>query len=194
MKRPSEDIPADLSSLIRIGTIASVDLAQARCTVLYGDPDDIDDDGEAATTPPIRWLSPRAGRTRVWSPPSIGEQVLLLAPDGQLGSAIALTGIVRDAFPPLGNSEAEQIEWSDGARIAYDPVSHELRATLPANGTATIDAPGGIVLRGDVTIEGSVAVSGTVTADEDVIANDISLAEHEHLGVQAGTSQSGPPA
>ena len=114
-----EDIPADLAALIRIGTITEVDLDAARCTVRYGDPDD-DDPGE---TPPIRWLAFRAGMTRIWSPPSVGEQVLLLAPDGQLGNAIAVTGIVQDAFPPLGAGEANMIEFADGARIAYDRIS-----------------------------------------------------------------------
>lgn len=191
MRRPPpEDIPADIAELLRIGTVIEVDLAEARCIVRYGDPAD---EGGGATTPPIRWLAFRAGLTRIWSPPSVGEQVLLLAPDGQIGAAVAVTGIVQDAFPPLGNSEAEMIEWQDGARITYDPVAHALSAVLPANGSATIEAPGGITLRGDVAIEGNVGVSGTVTVEEDVIASDISLVEHEHTGVQTGSAVSGPP-
>ena len=169
----SDEIPADLATLIRIGTVLSVDLAEARCIVRYGDPDGEDE----AETPPIRWLAARAGLTRIWSPPSVGEQVLLLAPDGQIGAAVALTGIVQDAFPPLGNSEAEAIEWSDEAKITYDPQAHALTAILPADATAVIEAPGGITLRGDVTIEGDLTVQGavqvdeTLTADEDVIAD-----------------------
>jgi phage baseplate assembly protein V len=191
-----EDIPADLATLVRIGTVTAVDLASARCTVRYGDPDD-DEPGE---TPPIRWLTARAGATRVWSPPSIGEQVLLLSPGGQVGSAIALTGIVQDAFPALGSSEAEMIEFADGARITYDAQAGALTAILPAGATAEIEAPGGIILRGpvtiegDVTIEGAVDVSETVTAADDVIAAGKSLKSHRHTAVAAGSSQSGPPA
>lgn len=193
-----EDIPADIAALIRMGTVLSVDLAEARCVVRYGDPDD--GDGSEAQTPPIRWLAMRAGMTRIWSPPSVGEQVLLLAPDGQIGAAVAITGIVQDAFPPLGNSEAEKIEWADGASITYDPVGHDLQAVLPANGTAAIEAPGGITLRGDVIIEGNVEVEGglevrdDVIAQGDVIAGGISLTGHTHLGVSAGIEQSGPPS
>lgn len=196
MKRPpAEDIPADLSAFIRIGVVTSVDLAQARCVVRYGDPDDDD----PAESPPIRWLAFRAGLTRIWSPPSVGEQVLLLAPDGQIGAAVALTGIVRDAFPPVGNSETEMIEWADGAQITYDPQASALVATLPAGATAEIEAPGGITLRGNVTIEGDVqingtgAITGTLTGDQDVIASGKSLKNHLHKNVQAGTSLSGPP-
>lgn len=190
-----EDIPADLASLIRIGTVLSVDLAEARCIVRFGDPDD----PEPAQTGPIRWLSPRAGLTRVWSPPSVGEQVLLLCPDGQIGAGIAITGIVQDAFPPLGNSTAEMIEFADGAKVSYDPDAHELVAVLPAGGKVDVTADGGIILRGpvtiigDTTIEGAVAVSETVTAEEDVIGGGISLKTHKHGQVASGASLSGAP-
>lgn len=187
---PQEDIPADLASLIRIGTVLSVDLAEARCIVRFGDPDD----PAPAQTGPIRWLSPRAGLTRVWSPPSVGEQVLLVSPDGQIGAAVAITGIVQDAFPPLGNSTTEMIEFADGAKFTYDPEAHELVAVLPAGGSVDITADGGITLRGDVTIEGNLAVTQTVTADEDVIADGICLKTHKHGQVQAGSALSGTPA
>lgn len=194
----NEDIPADIASLIRIGTVLSVDLAQARCVVRYGDPDD--EDGGDAQTPPIRWLTPRAGQTRIWSPPSVGEQVVLLAPDGQIGAAVAIAGIWQDDFPPPNDSETETIQWKDGAAITYDPVAHDLLAVLPGGGTATITAPGGITLRGDVTIEGNLEIEGGAEVRDDVIvqgdveADGISLKDHVHNGVQAGMAQSGPPA
>jgi phage baseplate assembly protein V len=203
MLRPAtqEDIPADIASLIRIGTVTAVDLAEARCIVQFGDPDDPD----PAETTPIRWLTPRAGMTRVWSPPSVGEQVLLLCPDGQIGAAVALTGIVQDAFPPLGSSTAEMIEFADGAKITYDPEASALSAILPDGGTAQITATGGITLRGDVVIEGNLTTNGnaaitgdvtvdqSVTASDDVIGGGISLKTHKHGQVQAGSAQSGVP-
>lgn len=197
-----EDIPADLATMVRVGTVIEVDLADARCIVRYGDPDDED----PAQTPPIRWLTARAGLTRIWSPPSVGEQVLLLAPDGQLGAAIALTGIVQDAYPPLGNSKTEALEFEDGAKITYDPESSALVAVLPSGGTVDLTADGGITLRGDVTIEGDLTTNGdgtftgdvdvdkTVTASEDVVGAGVSLKDHTHSGVSSGSSQSGPPS
>jgi len=190
-----EDIPADIAGLVRIGTVASVDLAAARCVVRYGDPED----DAPAQTSPIRWLAPRAGLTRIWSPPSVGEQVLLLSPDGQVGAAIAVMGLVQDAFPPLGSTTAEMIEFADGARITYDAEAGELKAILPAGATAEIDAPGGITLRGNVTIEGDVSITGkvdvseTLTAADDVIADGISLTDHIHGAVKAGPDKSGKP-
>ncbi|WP_313335777.1 phage baseplate assembly protein V [Sphingobium yanoikuyae] len=188
--RQQEDIPADLSELIRLGSIASVDLAAARCTVRYGDPDD--EDG-GAETPPIRWLAPRAGMTRSWSPPSEGEQALLLVPDGQIAAAIALVGIWSDAFPPPGSTLAELVEYADGARVGYDPEAHALTAILPAGATALVEAPGGLTIRGPVRIEGDVDLQGGITATDDVTAAGISLKSHKHGNVQAGAAQSGPP-
>lgn len=186
--RQQEDIAADLSELIRLGSIASVDLAAGKCTVRYGDPDD--DDG-GAVTPPIRWLAMRAGKTRTWSPPSIGEQAIILAPDGQLAGAVALVGIYSDTFLAPATTMAELVHYEDGARIGYDPEAHALTALLPAGGTATIDAAGGITLRGPVTIEGNLSVQGDAVATGDVRAGSISLRGHHHDKVQPGSSISG---
>jgi phage baseplate assembly protein V len=167
-----EDIPADLSTLIRLGTIVSVTLDPPRCVVRYGDPD-TDEDCE---TPPIRWVAGRAGKTRNWSPASEDEEVVLLCPDGQIGNAIAILGLNNDGAPPPGNTLAEVVEYQDGARIGYDPVGHALTAILPAGATAAIDAPGGLTIRGDVTIEGKL------TASDDVIGGGKSLKTHTHPG------------
>ena len=192
---PEEDIPADIAQLVRIGTVTVVDLVEARCIVRYGDPDE----DEPAETPPIRWLQSRAGATRSWSPPTIGEQVLILAPDGQIGSAIALAGIVQDAFPSLGWQSEQGFEFSDGAKITYDPERSALSAMLPAGATALVEAPGGITLRGPLTVEGDVTIDGAATATGkveaggDMIASGISLTNHTHGAVAAGTAQTAKP-
>ena len=108
-------------------------------------------------------------------------------------------GIVQDAFPPLGSSPADMIEFADGAQLTYDPQSGALRAVLPAGATAEIDAPGGITLRGNVTIEGNVSVTGavqvdqTLTAAQDVVADGISLTGHFHGGISSGQSKTLKP-
>jgi phage baseplate assembly protein V len=188
--RQQEDIPADLSDLIRMGSVASVDLAAGTCTIRYGDPDD--EDG-GAETPPIRWIAIRAGKTRSYSPPSIGEGAVLLAPDGQLAGAVALLGVPSDAFPLPGATLAELVEYDDGAVIGYDPENHALTAILPAGATALVEAPGGLTIRGPVTIEGDVTLTGRMDAGEDVTADGVSLKTHKHGDVQAGAAQSGPP-
>lgn len=181
--RTPESTPTDADELIRFGSVASVDLAAGRCTV------SIDEDGAEgdATTPPIRWIEQRAGATRTWSPPSVGEQVILLCPAGEIGSAVALRGIFSNANPAPGDSLTELVSFADGAVLSYDPEAHALAITLPADATLAIEASGGITITGDVTVD------GTITASDDVIGGGKSLKTHKHAGVQSGSSQTGTP-
>lgn len=177
-----EDIPLDPHDLIRFGSVKSVDLASGTCVVEIGDPQE-----GAIETPPVKWRAGRAGKTRMWSPPSVGEQVLLLCPGGDLAAAVTVPGVYSSAYPANGDSLTEILEFGDGAVLSYDTVAHVLVATLPEGGTAQITAPGGLSITGDVTI------TGTVTVSEDVTAGGISLKNHVHGGVQAGGTSTGAP-
>jgi phage baseplate assembly protein V len=184
VRHDEEDIPLDPSALIRLGTISAVTLSPPRCTVLFGDPDADDGDIE---TPPIRWLMVRSGATRKWSAPTVGEEVVLLCPDGQVGNGVALCGLSNDNFPPAGSTLAEIIAFADGAILSYDPEAHQLSATLPAGATAIIKAPGGI------TLDADVHVTGKLTVDDDVVAGGVSVLTHVHQQITRGTDLSGTP-
>lgn len=184
MGRGAREDDADLGELIRFGTIAEVDLAVGRCIVSAGD----------ILTGPIRWLQGRAGGTRHWSPPTPGEQVLLLCPEGDLAGAVALLGLSSDQFPPAGDSLREILAFLDGAQISYDPEEHHLAAHLPAGAKVTIVADGGVAIQGDVSIAGNVQVTGQIEATEDVVGAGVSLKGHRHGGVQAGAAQTGEPS
>lgn len=164
--------------VLRLGRIASVDHAAGTCTVESGD----------LVTGQLHWIAFRAGSARLWSPPTVGEQCLVLSPEGDLENGIVLTGVYCDAFPaPSNDADAVHLEFEDGAVIAYNKATHALAVTLPAGGSATIDAPAGITINGDVT------VNGTVTASTDVVGGGKSLKGHKHGGVQAGGAQTGTP-
>ena len=75
--------------VLRLGVVASVDLVWATCTVESG----------GVVTGPLPWVAWRAGGLRVWAPPSVGEQCLVLSPEGDLGNGIVLPGLYCDAFP-----------------------------------------------------------------------------------------------
>ncbi len=182
--RTPEDIDTDPDGIVRLGRVMSVDLAAARCTVSF------DDDAES---PPLRWMEARMGATRTWSPPSVGEQVILLCPAGEIAAAVVLRGLVSEARPAPGASTRELIQFEDGAVLAYDPASHELEAVLPAGGTVSIIADGGVTIDGNVTILGDLGVIGQVTSTVDVVAAGKSLKSHKHGNVQAGAAQTGEP-
>lgn len=56
----------------------------------------------------------------------------------------------------------------------------------PTGQTLTLTAPGGVTINADVT------VNGTVTATGDVTGDSISLVNHVHTDVQAGSDNTGP--
>lgn len=164
-----------IGQLAGFGRIASVDLARGFITVTQGE----------VETGAIRWIGGGGGGTRFWTRPKVGEQVLLIAPEGDLAGAIALRGVHSSAFPPIGSRVREVLEFEDGAVIDYDPKAHALAFTLPAGATVTIDA--------DVRFLRDVQVDGTIEAAKDVIGAGKSLKGHLHTKVQAGAAISGPP-
>src|SRR5690606_32739249 len=110
-----------LSNLIRIGTIAEVKSDRARVKT-----------GEL-TTAWLPWVPTRAGQASTWSQPSIGEQVLVLAPGGDLKSAVILPALYSDAVPaPSTNQHEHIVTFPDGARLAYNSETHSLAIDSPS--------------------------------------------------------------
>lgn len=189
---------SDLSNAIRIGHVLEVDAGRALCRIALGE----------MALGWLPWLVGMAGETRTWSTPSVGEQVLLLAPEGDPAAGIVLRGLYSSAMPaPDANPAVRAIHFADGAVLRYDESAHALEATLPDGGTAEITAGGGITIHceggvtingpvtinGDLAVDGDADVTGTATAEVDVIGGGKSLKNHRHTAVTAGTAVSGPP-
>lgn len=173
-----------IGDLVREGTVASVDLDAGTARVQFADD---------LTTGDIPWLVSRAGSTRTWSPPSAGEQVVVLAPEADTARGIIIGSLSSDAHPHPANDDSSLTEYQDRARIGYDPKTHTLTAMLPAGATVRIDADGGLSFKGDVEVDGDIRATGTVTGDADVVGGGKSLKGHVHTNVQAGGAISGPP-
>lgn len=142
-----------------------------RCIVRVGD----------LLSGPIPWFCFRAGQTVILSRPSIGEQGLLVCPEGELQAGLFLPGVASSAFPlPAANEDEELIVFKDGCTISYNPATHHLNIAPPAGGTVQIVA--------DVDIQGDLDCSG------DVRIPGVSLRGHLHEGVQPGGGLSGGPA
>lgn len=172
------DLARLIENIVRFGTVAEVQMQPPRVKVSSGN----------ITTTWLPWLNLRAGADREWDPPTIGEQVVLLSPSGNLTQGVALTGLFSDLITANGDREGlHRRTYRDGAVIEYDSIAHRLSAILPDGGQAELQATGGITILGDVDI------TGLVTVSEDVIAAGISLVNHRHGGVQSGGSQTGVP-
>lgn len=143
-----------INNLIRYGTIAEIDHDAVRVRVRSGD----------ALTDWIRWQEQRAGKTRTWNPPSLGEQVVLLAPGGELRAASVLMSLnTRATPPPSADPNVTMIELPDGAIIRYDHGANHLQATLP--GTASIKTKGDVVVDTDASLTATAAGGATINAN-----------------------------
>lgn len=172
-----DDIYGLMGDLIRRGTIRSVDLAAGLAVFEAGE----------LVSPPLPWIEGAAGVFRTWTPPSVDEQVILLCPEGDIEGGIILRGLPSSQYPAPSQDNSHSIHGADGLII-----------TLTSDGLV-ITAPAGVVVEGDVAISGNVdvtgdiGVTGTVTADTDVVGGGISLKDHKHGNVQAGTAKTGAP-
>lgn len=144
-----------ISNLIRIGTVFAVDLKSrpAKVRVASGDL-------ESNWLP---WLELRAGRTRTWNPLTVGEQVIVLCPDGDPAGGVVLAALNSEAIPAPSDSEAEHVtDYPDGARITYDHQAGKLTAVgiksafVEASESATLQCP-------EITLDGDVTVTGLLT-------------------------------
>lgn len=147
-----------LQNMIRPGTIAEVDGAKARVML-----------SPKLTTEWLNWAALRAGTTRTWSAPTVGEQVLVLSPGGDLTRGMILPAMYsNDHDAPENDGAIHAIHYPDGAVIRYDHAAHLLSANLPG-GTAIIiadkvtsDAPN-TICTGDLTVKGSLLVEHDAT-------------------------------
>ncbi|RON61595.1 baseplate assembly protein [Pseudomonas fluorescens] len=179
-----------IENLIRLGTIAAVQMTPPRVQVKTG----------SLTTAWLPWIAARAGADRDWNPPTPGEQIILFSPSGQLGNGIVLAGLFSDHIPANGDREGlHRCTYRDGTVIEYDSVAHHLNVTLVEGGTTNLTSTGGIHIVGPITHEGDYTqtgnqnITGKVTVSVDLVAANISLVNHPHGGVMAGGAKTGIP-
>lgn len=203
MKTQLNDILRILRNLIRTGTVVDIDLNEGLCRVQTG----------GMETTWLNWLTCRAGRSRVWWAPSVGEQVLLLAIGGELDTAFVLPGIFSDDNPaPSASPDAFHISFPDGAVIEYEPesgaltvsgiksadvtASDSITATVPvvmvkAETRITLDTPEVVCTNKLITGSLEVQKGGKMTGDIEhtggkFTSNGVQVDDHDHGGVKGG--------
>jgi phage baseplate assembly protein V len=160
MNADLSDLLRLLQNLIRLGTIAEVKGAKARVRL-----------GPTLTTEWLKWATPRAGSTRTWSAPTVGEQVIVFSPGGDLTRGIILPALYSQEFDaPESSDTIHTTHYPDGAVVQYDHAAHALTALLPG-GTATItadkvtsNAPS-TICTGDLTVMGNLLVEQAATVN-----------------------------
>ena len=201
-----------IPNLIRTGKIAEINANKVRVRL-----------SPTLLTTWLQWIALRAGDVIEWCPPSIGEQVIVFSPNGDLTQGKALAGLFSVESPaPQTSLKIRSIHYPDGAVVLYDFGQHSLSAILPAGSSAlvkadavTADAPqttctGDVTIKGNLVVEGfsalnngakvlgggggaAIVIEGDVTATGDVKAGNISLRNHPHGEVKRGDEKSGVP-
>lgn len=157
-----------IENLIRLGTIAEVDHARARVRVRCGE----------LLTAWLPWNTPRAGDAAVWDPPTLGEQVILLAPGGDPASAVVLPGIFSSAHPaPANRAGLHRRQYPDGSVIDYDEAAHQLNITVA--GDATINVQGNLT----ATVGGSLTAE--VGSTVDIVAGGDAMVSAPNVTIDA---------
>ena len=169
-------------NLIRFGTIADIDHDAQRVRVLVG----------KNTTTWRPWITLRAGDAQTWFPPSLGEQVIVLSPEGDFTQAAILPAIYSDKYTsPSANPAHHTTSYKDGTVVQYDSAVHTLTATL-SDGTSVTLAPGKVTSNAeDTECTGNLLVQKNLVVNQNLTVNGMS-ALNAGMNVQAG--KAGGPA
>ncbi|NDJ58060.1 phage baseplate assembly protein V [Enterobacteriaceae bacterium 4M9] len=205
MQIHSNEILRLIRNIIRTGVVMQVDTVQGLCRVQTG----------GIETTWLNWLTARAGRSRTWWAPSVGEQVLLLAVGGELDTAFVLPAVFSDDNPaPSASPDAWHVSFPDGAVMEYEPdtsaltvsgiktadvtASESLTATVPlvtvkASERIMLDTPEVVCTNKLTTATLEVRQGGTMTGSVThtggaLTSNGIVLHTHRHPGDSGGTT------
>jgi phage baseplate assembly protein V len=119
-----------ISNLIRIGVVVGVDLDAPAVTV----------DAGGMLSDWLPWGAGRAGAVRKWSPPTIGEEVLVFSPYGDMTQAVIIMALYQDTFPaPSNSATVEMTQYPDGSTVSYDSASNTLTVDVAASGNVIVN-------------------------------------------------------
>ena len=194
-----------IRNMVRTGVVVETDLNAGRCRVQTG----------GIVTDWLQWLTQRAGRSRSWWAPSIGEQVLILAVGGELDTAFVLPGIFSDENPaPSASADAWHISFPDGAVFEYEPqtsaltvsgiktadvtASESVSVTVPvvmvkASSRITLDTPEVVctnkLITGSLEVQNGGTMRGNIEHSGGALSsNGKVLHTHQHPGDSGGTT------
>lgn len=193
------DLLRRLCNIARVGIVTEIDGKFAR--VSSGD----------NTTTWIPWAVARAGDTRTWLPPSVGEQVIIISPDGELRNAFIIGSLYCDAHDAPATGTGHHVTYLDGAEFIYSPKDSSLHvsgiktltldasstvkvncaaAILTANKKITLDAPEVVCTKKLTTASFSATEGGEMHGDFTGTAtfNGVKPDNHGHGGVESGSN------
>ena len=186
------ELQRQLSNLFRIGKVKELDEANARVKL----------DVSGLTTDWLPWGAARAGKTKNWSAPQIGEQVMMASPFGDMGQGVIIGSLFSDENPaPAASKDQETTVYPDGSTVDYNSATNTLTVTVAAGGNvvvncqvATVNAATSVTLdtpqttiTGNLSVEGATDVQAIVSRGKDISST------HTHGGILPGGASTAVP-
>ncbi|GAA5443143.1 hypothetical protein Misp06_01319 [Microbulbifer sp. NBRC 101763] len=178
-----------VDNIVRLGTVEEVDYDTACARVRLG---------ENLTTW-LRWFAPAAGTNDTeWRPPSIGEQVAVLSPSGELRAGVILPAIYSDKAPANGDTadlfrrtfaNGDMIEYQNGntqLKVAGSIVAEAENISLKAK-NINLESESLRLEGTEIQMKGKVEHTG-----DDLSSNGISLPKHTHIVKSVGSPTEKP--
>ena len=200
-----------VSNTVLHGTVHSVNPSDGTVRLRLGGPDN-----EPFLSPHIPY-SQIAGSMKLHAPPSVGQQMTMFSPSGDLRQAVAMPMTWSDANPtPAAEGDGNvltfggfRIDLKDGELIIHGPkvkfiagssiIEAEDGALTLTNGSEIALNAGVIRLNGAVVGGGSGNAGATFNGDFHAANGEFTHngknvgSDHKHTGVQGGASVSGEP-
>lgn len=106
MLRRMADIERRINNVVRHCRVKSVDVKKGTHRVVYA----LDPDGQEVESHDIQWQE-QAGEIRTWTPPSVGQSMLLISPGGQIGiNSFTIAGTYSDTYPQIHDKSGEHVQ------------------------------------------------------------------------------------
>jgi phage baseplate assembly protein gpV len=155
--RRVEESERRLTNVVRPGRVTEVDAQKGLVKLSYAK----DENDADVVSPWIRWQE-RAGGIKTWTPPSVGEQVLMFSPSGDIsGHSWALPGGYSQANPQPHDKGGEHRMTIGGTSILMtgDKITISA-ASIVLQGDVHLGGEGGELVhrKGDKDSAGDVAV------------------------------------
>lgn len=132
------DLERRSNNFARPGKVKEVDAEKGTIVLTYGK----NEDGEDVDSPPIPWTE-QAGFIKTWSPPTVGEQMIMISPSGELGShSWAMKGGFSDENKqPHDKGNEFVLDMGDGTYRLHIDGSGNVTETSKGSKTVKYDGP-----------------------------------------------------
>ncbi|MQX37878.1 phage baseplate assembly protein V [Roseospira navarrensis] len=113
--RDLTDLERRVANVVRFGVISAADYGRARVRVTAG----------RITTGWLPFVTARAHDHVTWCPPEVGEQVVVVAPTGDLAQGVVIGAVYQAAHAaPEDRPTIDRTVFADGSTVAYDREVH----------------------------------------------------------------------